>query len=358
MRAAIFTKPGAPLLVENVEMLEPGSSDVVVRLGASGVCHSDLSVLQGNVPYAMPAILGHEGAGTVEWTGSSVTRVRLGDRVVASFGAVCGHCWHCTHAETHLCNSAMIDLQTDRALRLDGSKARAMAGLGTFAEVMVCNEAALVPVRTDLPDEQLALVGCGATTGLGAALNTAAIVPGATVAVIGCGGVGCAVVQGARIAGAAEIFVIDPVAGKREAALKLGATHEIDPAEDAVAQVRELTAGRGVDFVFEAAGAEASLAQAQQMLRRGGTLVCVGLPPPSASLTLAVSQFVYSGQTIKASYYGNAQVLRDFPRFISLVESGRLDLGAMVSRRFALDQVNDAFAEMVNGSAIRSVLTF
>jgi S-(hydroxymethyl)glutathione dehydrogenase/alcohol dehydrogenase len=359
MRAAIFTSVETGLTVETVKMLDPGSADVVVRLGASGVCHSDLSVLNGTVAYpAVPVVLGHEGAGTVEWTGAGVSRFKVGDRVIASFGAVCGHCGHCTHQETHLCASASMDLMTARVQREDGSTAHGMAGLGTFAEAMTCNEAALVAIRTDLPDEQLALIGCGATTGLGAALNTAQVHAGATVAVLGCGGVGTAVIQGARIAGAAQIFAVDPVAGKRTAALGFGATHGIDPATgDAAEQILALTDGRGVDFVFEAAGVEALMEQGMRMTRRGGTLVLVGLPQPTAALNVSAAQFVCSDRRIMGSYYGGAQILRDFPRFVSLVETGRLDLGGMISKRFPLERVGDAFDEMKNGTAIRSVLT-
>jgi S-(hydroxymethyl)glutathione dehydrogenase/alcohol dehydrogenase len=357
MRAAIFTAVNQPLSVEDVELAPPRSSDVVVKLGASGVCHSDLSVMTGIVNYPPPIILGHEGAGVVEWVGSEVTRVKVGDRVIASFGAVCGHCWHCTHQETHLCESATIDIQTQRVVRSGGAPARAMAGLGTFAEAMTCHETALVTVRTDLPDEQLALIGCGATTGLGAALNTAQLTPGSTVAVFGCGGVGCSVIQGARIAGAANIFAIDPVAEKRAAAIALGATHGIDPADDPIAQVRALNGGRGVDFAFEAAGVGQLIDQAIAITRRGGTTVLVGLPGAAAMVNTPGAQFVYGDRTLKGSYYGGAQVMRDFPRFVSLVESGRLDLGAMITRRFSLDQVNDAFDEMRSGTAIRSILT-
>jgi S-(hydroxymethyl)glutathione dehydrogenase/alcohol dehydrogenase len=237
---------------------------------------------------------------------------------------------------------------TARVQREDGSTAHGMAGLGTFAEAMTCNEAALVAIRTDLPDEQLALIGCGATTGLGAALNTAQVHAGATVAVLGCGGVGTAVIQGARIAGAAQIFAVDPVAGKRTAALGFGATHE---------QILALTDGRGVDFVFEAAGVEALMEQGMRMTRRGGTLVLVGLPQPTAALNVSAAQFVCSDRRIMGSYYGGAQILRDFPRFVSLVETGRLDLGGMISKRFPLERGGDAFDEMKNGTAIRSVLT-
>jgi S-(hydroxymethyl)glutathione dehydrogenase/alcohol dehydrogenase len=289
--------------------------------------------------------------------GSEVTRVRVGDRVIASLTPVCGSCWHCVRGETHLCEAGSALGRVTRVHRHDGSTAHALSGLGTFADVMTTSEFALVPVRTDLPDEQLALIGCGVTTGVGAALNTAQVFPGATVAVIGCGGVGTAVIQGARIAGAARILAIDPVAAKREAALGFGATDALDPADDPVEQVKDLTDGRGVDFAFEVVGVEALMQQATAMTRRGGTTVLVGVPRFDATLAVPVFPLILADRTIKGSYYGSAQALRDFPRFIALIESGRLDLGSMVSQRLPLDRLEDAFETMRSGSAIRSVVS-
>jgi S-(hydroxymethyl)glutathione dehydrogenase/alcohol dehydrogenase len=357
VRAAIFVGQDQPPSIEDVIAVEPGPGDVVVRVGASGVCHSDLSVLNGTLPVPPPMVLGHEGAGTVEWVGSEVTRVRLGDRVIASLTPVCGSCWHCIRGETHLCEAGSAFGRVTRVHRHDGSTAPALSGLGTFVDVMTTSEFALVPVRTDLPDEQLALIGCGVTTGVGAALNTAKVFPGATVAVIGCGGVGTAVIQGARIAGAARIVAIDPVAAKRAAALGFGATDAVDPADDPVEQVKALTDGRGVDFAFEVVGAEALMQQAMGMTRRGGTTVLVGVPRFDAALAIPVFPLILADRTIKGSYYGSAQALRDFPRFIALIESGRLDLGSMVSQRLPLDRLEDAFETMRTGDAIRSVIS-
>jgi S-(hydroxymethyl)glutathione dehydrogenase/alcohol dehydrogenase len=357
VRAAIFVGQDQPPSIEDVTAVEPGPGDVVVRVGASGVCHSDLSVLNGTLPVPPPVVLGHEGAGTVEWVGPEVTRVKPGDRVIASLTPVCGSCWHCIRGETHLCEVGSALGRVTRVHRHDGSTASALSGLGTFADVMTTSEFALVPVRTDLPDEQLALIGCGVTTGVGAALNTAKVFPGATVAVIGCGGVGTAVIQGARIAGAARIVAIDPVAAKREAALGFGATDAVDPVDDPVEQVNALTDGRGVDFAFEVVGAEALMQQAMGMTRRGGTTVLVGVPRFDAALAVPVFPLILADRTIKGSYYGSAQALRDFPRFIALIESGRLDLGSMVSQRLPLDRLEDAFDTMRTGNGIRSVVS-
>lgn len=357
MRAAIFVGQDLELSVETVTPTDPGPRDVVVRIDASGVCHSDQSVIDGKLPVGAPCILGHEGAGTVEWVGREVTRCRVGDRVILSLTPVCGSCWHCLRHETHLCEMGSGVTAVPRAVRADGSTTGALSGLGTFSDSIAVHEASCIPVQTDLPAEQLALIGCGITTGLGAALNTAAVTPGATVAVIGCGGVGTSVLQGARIAGASQIIAIDPVEMKRTAAGHFGATHVIDPTQaDPVAQVLALTGGRGVDFAFEAVGAHDLIVQAMGMTRRGGTTVLVGVPHWSTTVEVSVLGLVIADKTIKGSYYGSARTTRDFPRFIQLIETGRLDLGSMVSRRLSLDDINDAFTAMKNGEVLRSVI--
>lgn len=358
MRAAIFVGQDQPLSVESVEPAPPGPRDVVVRVDASGVCHSDLSIVHGYLPVPPPLILGHEGAGTVEAVGAEVTRVAPGDTVVASFVPACGTCWFCEHEQSNLCAQSMARSGVARATRPDGSTATAFTGLGTFAEVMTVDESSVVKVRTDLPAEQLALIGCGVTTGVGAALNTARVQPGSSVAVLGCGGVGQAVIQGARIAGAARIIAVDPVELKRKTAEQLGATDLVDPgAGDPIAAVKTLTGGRGVDYAFEVIGLPETVVQAYAMARRGGTAVVVGMPRIDATVTLPGFQLFYEGKSLLGCVYGSAQVRRDFQRFIDLIETGRLDVGAMVSRRVGLDEVNEAFRAMEAGEVIRSVIT-
>jgi S-(hydroxymethyl)glutathione dehydrogenase/alcohol dehydrogenase len=357
MRAAIFVGQDQDLAVEDVTAIGPGPKDVVVRVDASGVCHSDLSIIDGKLPVPPPLILGHEGAGTVEWVGAEVGRVKPGDRVILSLTPVCGSCWHCLRNETHLCEMGSTVTGVPRALRSDGSSCGGLSGLGTFADVMTVHEASCIPVHTDLPAEQLALIGCGITTGVGAALNTAEVRAGDTVAVIGLGGVGQSVLQGARIAGASQIIAIDPVALKREAASHFGATDTIDPNDgDPVEQVLARTGGRGVDIAFEVVGHHDLIVQALGMTRRGGTTVLVGVPHYTTTVAVPVMPLIITDRTIKGSYYGSARALRDFPRFIQLIETGRLDLGAMVSRRLALDEVNEAFRAMQSGEVLRSVL--
>jgi len=358
MRAAIFVEQDGDLAVEDVTATDPGPRDVVVQVTASGVCHSDLSVINGTLPMPPPAILGHEGTGVVDWVGPEVSSVKKGDRVIGSFIPACGVCWYCRNHQSNLCEQTYAVMANPRATREDGTPLMTMTGLGTFADAMTCDEISLVKVDTDLPDEQLALIGCGVTTGVGAALNTAHIEPGSTVAVVGCGGVGQAVLQGAKIAGAARIIAIDPVELKRTTALQLAATDAIDPSDGtATAQVQALTGGRGADYAFEVIGNPKTVQQAFEMTRPGGACVVVGVPRFDQSIELPSMSLVLQEKRVLGTVYGSAQVRRDFPRLIGLVEGGKLDLGDMVSRRIKLDEVNDALQAMQDGEVIRSVIS-
>jgi S-(hydroxymethyl)glutathione dehydrogenase/alcohol dehydrogenase len=357
MRAAIFTENDGDLSVEDVTPTDPGPRDVIVHVTASGICHSDLSVINGTLPMPPPAILGHEGTGTVEKVGAEVTRVKVGDRVIGSFIPACGACWFCLNDQSNLCENTYNVMMSPRATRKDGTPLPAMTGLGTFADMMTCDEMSVVRVETDLPDEQLALIGCGVTTGVGAALNTARIKPGSTVVVIGCGGVGQAVIQGARIAGAARIVAVDPVGLKRDTALTLGATDAVDPGEgDVVAQVQALTGGRGADYAFEVIGIPEMITQAFNCVRAGGTAVAVGVPRFDQEVSLPTMPLVLQEKRLLGTVYGSAQVRRDFPRLIGLVEQGKLDLDHMVSKTIGLDDINDGFRAMQAGEVIRSVI--
>jgi S-(hydroxymethyl)glutathione dehydrogenase / alcohol dehydrogenase len=358
MRAALLTEYGKPLEIEEVSTAPLGPRDARVRINASGVCHSDVTIAAGGIPgMELPVILGHEGSGTILETGAEVTRVKTGDRVILALFPVCGICFHCIRDESHLCESLGALSMTPRMRRADGSGLRSLSALGTFADEAVIDETLLVKVDTDLPDEELALLGCGVTTGVGAALNTARVTPGATVAVVGCGGVGQSVLQGARIAGASRIFAVDPVELKRKTAEQLGATDLIDPgAGDPVEQVKAATGGRGVDFSFEVLGRPETTMQAYGMARRHGTVTLVGMGRAEHTVTFSMLQLLMDEKRFLPSLYGSSQARRDLPRFVSLVETGRLDLGSMVSRRIKLDEVNDAFRAMEAGEVIRSVI--
>src|SRR5438093_8744229 len=346
------------LSLEQLKPNPPGPRDVVVEVGASGVCHSDLSIMRGFVPVPPGMVLGHEGAGRVVEVGAEVTRVQKGDRVIASFVPACGACWHCLREQTELCEREPEVSMAMRGARPDGSAYFCMTGLGTFAEAMTVNEVSVVKVETDLPDAQLALIGCGVTTGGGAALNTAKVKPGSTVAVLGCGGVGQAVIQGARIGGAGRIIAIDPQELKRKTAKQRGATDGRDPPEGGhVEQVKALTGGRGADYAFEVIGLPETILTTYNLARRGGEVIIVGMARFDAQFTLPAFGIFYEEKTVKGCKYGSAQVRRDFPRFVELIETRRLDMSAMVSQTVRVEVVNDAFRAMQAGEVIRSVIT-
>jgi len=357
MRAGIFVGVGEPLVVEEVATTPPGERDVVVRIDASGLCHTEAAILHGHLPWTAPSILGHEVTGTVVEVGSGVTRVKVGDRVISAGIPACGDCFFCVRDQSHLCEQTFLRGAPTRATRADGSPVVCFADLGGFAEVMTVSEISVVPIRSDLPAEQLALIGCAVTTGVGAALNTAAVVPGSTVVVVGCGGVGTCVLQGARIAGAAQLIAVDPVASKRAFALAQGATHTVDPAAgDPVEQVLALTGGRGAEVAFEVVGRTDAFEATYRMARRGGVVVMVGMPPFDSTVTLPGGSLFLDAKEIRSSNLGSSQIRRDIPRLVALAETGRLDLASMVSRRISLDELNDGFRAMEAGEVIRSVI--
>ncbi len=358
MRAAVFVETGGPLAIEDLEPAPPGPRDVVVQLGASGVCHSDLSLKNGYVGIMPGTVLGHEGAGTIIEVGKEVSHLKKGDHIVASFIPACGVCYFCLRDQSHLCDTEFNVMMAMRGKRPDQTDYMTMTGLGTFAETMTCDQTSIVKVETDVPDDQLALIGCGVTTGVGAALNTAGVEPGSSVAIIGLGGVGQSVLQGCRIAGAAQIIAVDPVEMKRKFAESLGATDLVDTNEgDPVQQVKDLTSGRGVDYAFEVIGLPETTLQAYNMIRKGGTAVMVGMTRAEAEVTIPTFDLFFNEKTLKGCKYGSGQVRRDFQRFADLIETGRLDTAAMVSRTVALADVNEAFRAMEAGEVIRSVIT-
>jgi S-(hydroxymethyl)glutathione dehydrogenase/alcohol dehydrogenase len=357
MKAAVAYDTGQPLVLEDLELPAVGPRDVFVRLSASGICHTDLTVIDGLSALPLPMVPGHEGCGVVEEVGPEVRRVKVGDRVLASVSPACGTCWWCINGMSNHCELKPVVSSQPRFELPDGRRAPALCGCGTFAEAMVVHEASLVAVETDLADEQLALLGCGVTTGVGAALITAGVTPGSSVAVLGCGGVGQSVIQGARIAGAATIIAIDLDEGRRAASQQVGATHTVDPADGSVVdQVKALTSGRGADYGFEAVGRTELMVQAFDMTRTAGVVTLVGMPPKDSQLTLPAVGAIFSGKRIAGSVVGGAQILRDLPRFVRLAESGRLDLGSMVSERIKLDEVNDGIDMLRRAEGVRTVI--
>ncbi len=356
MRAVVLTAVGAPLEVWEVTPRALGPTEARVQVRAAGVCRSDLHRVSGAIPAPLPMILGHEACGRVLEVGPEVAGLRPGDRVVSTPSPECGSCWYCVHGQPNLCERTAELRARHGARASDGTPIHAMAGLGTFREEMNVDQAMLVKVESELPDEQLALLGCGVTTGLGAVFNTAQVEPGSIVAVLGCGGVGLACVQGAVIAGAARIVAVDPVESKREMALALGASDAVDPqGTDAVEAVRSLSGGRGADYAFEVVGSAATILQARAMTRRGGTTVLIGAAPRSELVTFSAWDLHTEGRIVGCSN-GSAHVRRDFARFIALAEAGRLDLGALVTRRIGLEDLGAAFAAMEAGEVVRSVV--
>jgi S-(hydroxymethyl)glutathione dehydrogenase/alcohol dehydrogenase len=349
--------PGEPLTIELVDSRPLADSAVRVSVDASGVCHSDLTILRNGMGGLAPVILGHEACGTVLEVGSLVRHVKPDDRVIGSFVPVCGSCWNCVNARTQFCTQLIPIALKAHWTNQEREPVWSMSGLGTFSEEMVVDQSSVVVVESDLPAEQLALLGCSVMTGIGAVLNTAAVPPGSTVAVIGCGGVGQFVVQGAKIAGAVRVIAIDPIQAKREAALLNGATDLIDPTKgSAVEEVMALTGGRGVDFAFEVVGMPHLIHAAFQMCRVGGSTVAVGMPTDGATLTLNAAEIFSTEKRIIGSFYGSGQVRRDFHRLIAYVESGALDLQRAVSRTIQLDEVNAALDSLESGDDIRTVI--
>ncbi len=356
MRAVILEEFNRPLVVREVQNLPLRDHDIRVAVGASGVCHSDLSAQHGQYPFQLPIVLGHEGAGTVAEVGKDVTGIRPGDKVIACFVPACGRCWQCVRGRTHLCEGAREVGQVPR-VSVEGTPTRTMTGLGTMAEEMTVHESSAVKIDTDLPFEQLALVGCGVTTGIGSALWTAGVTPGSSVAIFGCGGVGIALLQGAGIAGAAQVIAVDVLPSKLEIARKFGATDVVDArAGNPVEQIRALTAGRGADFTFEVVGRPDVMRQAYDAAGRGGTVTFVGALRSDEILSLPANDLHLSAKRVLGSAYGSAQVRQHMPQLVALAHAGRLDLASMVSATLPLEAVNNAMEALEAGDVVRSVL--
>lgn len=362
MKAAVLYEYQQPLVVEDVELDPPKAGEVLVRTVASGVCHSDYHIVKGEWTPPLPMVLGHEAAGVVEAVGPGVDQPKVGDHVIISFRPQCGRCYYCTIGRPVLCNGRRVaqGMMSDGTTRLHRGATRLhhMTGVSSFAEYMVVGADCAIPIRRDMPLEQAALIGCGVTTGVGAVINCARVEPGATVAVVATGGVGLNIVQGARLAGAARIIAIDLLDYKLELAKQFGATDTINSSrEDVVQAVKDLTGG-GVDYAFDGFGSAPTIRLIYDLLKPGGTAVIVGMAPTGVEFSLPASQICSLEKTIKGTLYGSARPSVDFPRLVDFYMSGRLKLDELISRRFPLEQVNDAFTALARGEVARSVLTF
>ena len=358
MKAAVFHGPNKALTIENVEVAKPIGREVLAHTVASGVCHSDLHFVDGYYPFPTPAILGHEAAGIVEAVGPHVTEFKAGDHVIACLSVFCGHCSYCLTGRTHLCQSRPVRTpQEPPKLTWNGAPVNQFANLSAYAEKMLVHENGLVKVRDDMPLDRGALIGCGVTTGVGAVLNTARVEAGATVAVYGAGGVGLAVIQGARIAGAGMIIAVDVFESKLAKAKELGATHTVDSSKvDPVKAIRELTNG-GVEYAFEAIGLKKAAEQAFECIRPGGTATVIGMIPVGQKLELEGSVFLRE-KRIQGCSMGSNRFKVDMPKYVDFYQRGLLRLDEMITRRGKLEDVNEAFRAMKAGEVARTVLMF
>jgi S-(hydroxymethyl)glutathione dehydrogenase/alcohol dehydrogenase len=342
-------------LRDDVTVLGPGPGEVHIRVRAAGVCHSDLSARDGGLPQPVPAVLGHEAAGDVLAAGEGIDDLAPGDRVTVNWLPACGTCAHCRRGEAHLCMTHVLAGYVMPRFLAGDTPVFGMAGCGAFAEEMVLPRAGVVKIDPDIPYEVAALVGCGVMTGVGAVVNTAAVRPGETVVVIGCGGVGIAAVQGARLSGAAVIVAVDIEPAKHEVARRFGATHAVTPDDLSDLSV-ELTGGEGFDYTFDVVAVPQTLRTAWTAARRGGTVVVVGAGRAEHKAEFSPFELLFEGKRIIPSLYGSGDPPRDFPRLLSLWRAGRLDIEGMVSKRLRLEQVGDALGALGSGDVIRQVI--
>jgi len=372
IRAAMLRGMGAampyaetrPLTIESLELDSPGRGEVLVRIAAAGLCHSDLSVINGDRPRPMPMALGHEAAGVVEALGEGVDDLAVGDHVVMVFMPSCGHCSPCSEGRPALCEPGAAAngkgelLSGGSRLHCGDEPVHHHLGCSAFADHAVVSRRSLVKIDKDLPLEEAALFGCAVLTGVGAVVNTAGVRPGQRVAVIGLGGVGLASLLGAVAAGAAQVIAVDLSQEKLDLACSLGATAVVNGgAPDAVEQVRALSGG-GVDFAFEMAGSIRALEAAVGMTRRGGTTVTAGLPPPGQTLPINVVSLVGEERSLKGSYIGSCVPVRDIPRYIALYKAGKLPVDRLMSGTLGLDDINLGFDRLHHGEVVRQIITF
>ncbi|MCB0173381.1 MAG: zinc-binding dehydrogenase [Anaerolineae bacterium] len=357
-RGAVARIPDAPVEIEEFTLDDPGPRDVVVRILASGVCHTDLGLKTGTYGTdGFPFLLGHEGAGVVQEVGSAVTRVKVGDHVMLNWRAPCGECRFCLKGQHNYCASSHNAQNKMRGK--DGELLNPALGIGTFCTHTLVHEVQCVKYDGELSAAAISLIGCGVVTGVGAALYSANVQQGTSVAVFGCGGVGDSVIQGAKLAGATTIIAVDLDPQKLAWAKEFGATHTVNAGEvDPVAEIKRLTDGHGVNYSFEAVGLSKTLEQALFCRDLAGTCVLIGVPGPGPRLNLELQQFFDLGGSLTVSWYGNCIPARDFPILADWYQQGKLDLDRLVSRTISLEETEAAFDAMKRGETLRSVIVF
>jgi S-(hydroxymethyl)glutathione dehydrogenase/alcohol dehydrogenase len=359
MRAAICTTSGNETVEihDDVTVGDPGPGQVKVKIHAAGICHSDLSGMNGNLPQGAPFVPGHEGAGEIVAVGEGVASTKVGDHVIVAWTPPCGTCKACLRGQPNLCIDIFFAIAGTTHFHQGDTAIFGFAGTGTWAEELILPEQAVVVIPDDVPYEVGALIGCGVTTGVGAAVNTAKVEVGSSVVVFGCGGVGISAIQGARLCGAAEIVGVDMILDKLGDAKRFGATHAVHPDELAAVSA-EITGGEGFDYAFECIGIAPTFRAAWDATRRGGTTVIVGAGRGDAVLELNGFEMFFSEKRLLGSYYGGADVRTEFHRLIRLWKAGRLDLEDMVSRKLTLDEANDGIEALKKGEVIRQIITF
>ena len=360
MKAAIFRNVGDTDVdvVDNMETIEPPAGYIRVEIKAAGICHSDLSAMNGTLPQPAPAVLGHEGAGVITDVGEGVTNLATGDHVIVCWTPPCGTCGFCTDfGQPHLCRTGLMNGIFDQNYIVGGEPVSGFVGIGTWAEAVVMPQAAVVKIDDDIPFDVAALVGCGVTTGVGAAINRAQVKPGSTVVVFGAGGVGVAAIQGAKICGAAEIVAVDLSKDKAEDTIRFGATHGCTP-DELDGLKASITGGQGFDYSFEAIGIPTTMRAAYDAIRPGGTAVIIGAGKSTDLVSFNGFELFMEEKTLMGSYFGSDDVRVSFKKMLRLWKTGRLDLEGMVSRRIKIDDINDAIHSMERGETIRQVIDF
>ena len=363
MKAAVLYETKQPMVIEDVELDDPKSEEVLVKIGAAGICRSDRHFMHGDAPIALPVVLGHEGAGTVEKVGPGVTSVRPGDQVILSFVSACGRCRSCIEGNSQVCDVHMAAgpnmMDGTTRLHKGGQSIHHMGKVACFAEYAVIPEAGVVPVEAAIPMDAAALIGCCVPTGVGAVVNSAKVRPGSTVAVVGCGGVGINVIMGAALMNATKIIAVDLRESQLEFAMKFGATHTVNSSDqDPVAAVKEITGGLGADYTFEVVGLPATIKAAYDMAGKSSTVTLVGIAPFGAEAELNAVDMVRLEKTVRGTYYGSTHAKVDMPKFAELYRMGRLNLDDLIVRHYSLDQVNEAYDDMDQGEIGRGVIVF
>lgn len=364
IQAAVFSSPQELFQIESLELAPPGRKEVLVRIAAAGVCHSDWHLMTGATRHPTPVVPGHEGAGIIEAIGEGVEFLQPGDHVALNWAPNCGRCFYCLHDRPSLCTTYLDPmwagtlLDGTRRLSKNGRPVYHFSAISCFAEYAVVPQECCVPLPAEIPLYVAALIGCAVTSGVGAVLNTARVAPGSSLVVFGAGGVGLSAIMGARLAGADPIIAVDVAPEKEALAGRFGATHFLPAGPVAVEEIRRLTGGRGADTVLEAIGLPEVQEQCLEAVRPGGALVLVGLAPVDSQTTLPGAMITRQEKTVMGSYYGSTNTSRDFPYYAELYRRGKLDLEGLITQTYRLDQINQAFEDMLQGRNARGLIVF